>query len=117
MLVHHGGYGSCQTGLHAGKPAVILPTYSERESNARRMVAIGAAIIVPVTTTSSGKHVDPHALAEAVMHALSDRSLATNARAAADKLRAEGGSERATELIENLGRRPGAGPGHHRLAR
>jgi UDP:flavonoid glycosyltransferase YjiC (YdhE family) len=37
VLIHHGGYGSCQTALHAGKPSVILPTYSERESNARRL--------------------------------------------------------------------------------
>jgi UDP:flavonoid glycosyltransferase YjiC (YdhE family) len=103
VLVHHGGYGSCQTGLHAGKPAVILPTYSERESNARRMAAIGAAIIVPVVASSTGKSVDPHALATAVTHALSDRSLARNARAAGEKLRAEGGPERAAELIEALG--------------
>jgi hypothetical protein len=43
LLIHHGGYGSCQTGLFAGKPAVIMPTFSERESNARRVAALGAA--------------------------------------------------------------------------
>jgi len=25
LLIHHGGYGSCQTGLYAGTPAVIIP--------------------------------------------------------------------------------------------
>jgi UDP:flavonoid glycosyltransferase YjiC (YdhE family) len=34
---HHGGYGSCQTGLVPGTPALILPTFPERESNARRI--------------------------------------------------------------------------------
>ena len=37
LLIHHGGYGSCQTGLYTGTPAVIIPTYSERESNARAL--------------------------------------------------------------------------------
>src|SRR5215510_1678795 len=51
LLIHHGGYGSCQTGLYAGKPAVIIPTYSERESNARRVVATGAGALVRVEHT------------------------------------------------------------------
>jgi len=42
LLIHHGGYGSCQTGLVTGTPAVIIPTYAERESNARRIAALGA---------------------------------------------------------------------------
>src|SRR5262249_50868098 len=48
LLIHHGGYGSCQTGLSTGKPAVIIPTYSERESNARRIAALGAGAIISV---------------------------------------------------------------------
>ena len=39
LLIHHGGYGSCQIGLCTGTPSVIIPTYSERESNARRVAA------------------------------------------------------------------------------
>jgi MGT family glycosyltransferase len=101
VLVHHGGYGSCQTGLHAGKPAVILPSYSERESNARRMDAIGAAIIVPVETVSGGKkRVDADDLSAAVLRALTDPSYARNAQRAGDSLRAQGGVTRAVELIE-----------------
>jgi UDP:flavonoid glycosyltransferase YjiC (YdhE family) len=30
LIIHHGGYGSCQTGLFTKTPAVIIPTYSER---------------------------------------------------------------------------------------
>ncbi len=47
LLIHHGGYGSCQTGLFTGTPAVIIPTFSERESNARRVAAAGAAEFLP----------------------------------------------------------------------
>jgi hypothetical protein len=54
-LIHHGGYGSCQTGLITGKPAVILPTYSERESNARRIAALGAGLLVEVATRGKEK--------------------------------------------------------------
>jgi UDP:flavonoid glycosyltransferase YjiC (YdhE family) len=55
LLIHHGGYGSCQTGLYAGKPAVILPTYSERLSNALRIEAAGAARIVAVRHVGGGE--------------------------------------------------------------
>ena len=30
LLIHHGGYGSCQIGFCTGTPDVIIPTYSER---------------------------------------------------------------------------------------
>ena len=34
VIIHHGGHGSTLTALAAGTPALIIPTYSERESNA-----------------------------------------------------------------------------------
>jgi UDP:flavonoid glycosyltransferase YjiC (YdhE family) len=66
LMIHHGGYGSCQTALVGGTPSVILPTYSERESNARRMEAAGAAARVPVTGTARAKRVDPDHLGRVV---------------------------------------------------
>jgi UDP:flavonoid glycosyltransferase YjiC (YdhE family) len=45
LLIHHGGYGSCQTGRLCGKPAAIVPTYAERERNPRRVAALGAAAL------------------------------------------------------------------------
>ena len=44
-MIHHGVYGSRQTGMFVGTTAVIIPTFSERESNAGRIVAQGAAEI------------------------------------------------------------------------
>src|SRR5271163_911623 len=37
LMIHHGGHSSVMTGLAAGTPAVIIPTITERESNARRV--------------------------------------------------------------------------------
>jgi UDP:flavonoid glycosyltransferase YjiC (YdhE family) len=111
LLVHHGGYGSCQTGLHAGKPAVILPTYSERESNARRLEALGAAARVEVRTRRGEKSVDAAALRAAVRRVLSSPGYAGRAAALGDSLRALGGAARAADLIEGFAaahRRPAA---------
>lgn len=36
LIVHHGGHSSVMQSLAAGTPAVIIPTITERESNARR---------------------------------------------------------------------------------
>jgi UDP:flavonoid glycosyltransferase YjiC (YdhE family) len=102
LLIHHGGYGSCQTGLYAGKPAVIVPTYSERESNARRIAALGAGAFVPVETVSGEKHVDVDELRAAVDRVLTDPSFADNARRLGKRLRAYGGATRAADLVEHF---------------
>jgi UDP:flavonoid glycosyltransferase YjiC (YdhE family) len=99
-MIHHGGYGSCQTGFLAGKPAVIVPTYSERESNARRVAALGAGLLVPVDRVDGKKHVDVLQLRSAVERVLADRSFAENARAVGDRLRAVGGAALPADLVE-----------------
>ena len=45
-MIHRGGHGSTLTALAAGTPALIFPTYSERESNARRVVALDAGSVL-----------------------------------------------------------------------
>jgi UDP:flavonoid glycosyltransferase YjiC (YdhE family) len=103
LLVHHGGYGSCQTGLYAGTPAVILPTYSERESNARRVAAVGAGeFIVPGTAFLWRRTVAVEDVREKVRDALAGPSFRDNARRAGERLRAYGGAEEAAERIEEL---------------
>jgi UDP:flavonoid glycosyltransferase YjiC (YdhE family) len=105
LLIHHGGYGSCQTGFLAGKPAVIVPTYSERESNARRVAALGAGLVVPVARVSGRKHVDVLQLRSAVGRVLAERAFAENARAVGDKLLAYGGAALAADLVEEFAQR------------
>jgi len=75
LMVHHGGHGSMITGLVAGKPAVIIPTNSERESNARRLALLGACEVVqPIDSTATNKRVETAVLSSAVERVLADCS-------------------------------------------
>jgi UDP:flavonoid glycosyltransferase YjiC (YdhE family) len=102
LLIHHGGYGSCQTGLFMGKAAVIIPTFSERESNARRVASLGAGIVVPVKTISGKKHVSREATREAVRQALTSPYYTENAKRVSERLRQYGGAPAAARLIEQF---------------
>lgn len=102
VLIHHGGYGSCQTGLYVGTPAVIIPTYSERESNARRVAAVGAGeIVLPTEGTWGKKYVDVEELRTKVRSVLSDLSYKENAIRISAKMQAYGGASAAARLIED----------------
>ena len=109
LLIHHGGYGSCQTGLAMGKPSVIIPTYAERESNARRMVALGAAAMVPVEHDCGKKRVSVEALQAMVRRVLTNPSIADKAARAGERMRAYGGAAQAARLIEQFSQRVGVG--------
>ena len=102
LLIHHGGYGSCQTGLYAGKPAVIMPTFSERESNARRIAALGAGAIVNVDRTPGKKQVNIDELRSTVRRVLSDPGFRQNAQQVRERLRLHGGASQAADLIEQF---------------
>ena len=104
LLIHHGGYGSCQTGLFTGTPTLVIPTYSERESNARRVAAAGAGdFVLPIADDVSGrkKHVDAAEVREKVNRILSDSSFKENAKRISEKLRTYGGAPYAASLIED----------------
>lgn len=102
MLIHHGGYGSCQTGLYTGTPALIIPTYSERESNARRIAAQGAGDYVVPTSDSTGrnKQVSAEEVRAKVFNILSDASFSENARRISERMKTYGGASEAARLIE-----------------
>jgi hypothetical protein len=107
LLIHHGGYGSCQTGLYAGKPALIIPTFSERESNARRIAAQGAGDYVLPTSDARGrkKHVSADEVRSKVFQILSDSSFAENAMRIRERMRTFGGAAEAAHLIECFSRK------------
>jgi hypothetical protein len=101
LMIHHGGYGSCQTGLYTGTPAVIIPTYSERESNARRVALAGAGeYILAEKYGWSGKRVPVDELRARVQQVLSNPAYRANARRVSEKLHAYGGALEAARLIE-----------------
>jgi len=104
LLIHHGGYGSCQTGLYTGTPALIIPTYSERESNARRIAAVNAGDFVLPTTDATGKkkQVQAEDVNTKVQHILSNSSFTDNAKRISEKLQTYGGAANAATLIEKI---------------
>jgi UDP:flavonoid glycosyltransferase YjiC (YdhE family) len=103
LLIHHGGYGSCQTGLFTGTPTLIIPTYSERESNARRVAAVGAGDFVLPTVDVSGrkKQVSAAEVSEKVDRILTDSSFKENAKRISNKFYSYGGASYAASLIED----------------
>ncbi len=103
LVIHHGGHGSTMTAAYAGTPAVIIPTYSERESNARRMAALGAAeMILPDTNASFERNVSPETLWETAMQVLVNPSYRENAKKISKKMVLYGGEQQAAKLIEGL---------------
>jgi MGT family glycosyltransferase len=103
LMIHHGGYGSCQTGLYTGTPAVIIPTFSERESNARRIAMLGAGeYVLPTTDKVKKKSVDLEEFRKTVKKVLSTPSYLEKAKHYREKLRTFGGPEKAAQLIEDF---------------
>jgi len=100
LLIHHGGYGSCQTGLFTGTPAVIIPTFSERESNARRIADLGAGeIVIPFTNQTGVKQIDLDDFKSKVKQVLSTNRYNENAIKLSKLLKSYGGTNQAVSLI------------------
>jgi len=102
-IVHHGGHGASLTAPYTGTPSVIIPTFSERESNARRIAEQGAAeLIVPTEDDELEKHVSADEVWTKVKRVLSDPSYTENARLLGEKMRRYGGIGKAVQLIEDF---------------
>jgi UDP:flavonoid glycosyltransferase YjiC (YdhE family) len=103
LVVFHGGHSSVMTCLKAGTPAVIIPTISERESNARRMASLGAGeVVVPVSGADGEKRVDVAEFSMKVHKVLSAPGYREAARRVAESMRKYGGAEAAAKRIEEF---------------
>ncbi len=103
LMVHHGGHSSVMTGLSAGTPAVIIPTITERESNARRLVALGAGeIVMPVGGADGEKHLDVDEFSAQVHRVLNEPGYRKSARRVAESMRKFGGARDAADRIERF---------------
>ncbi|MGA9861587.1 MAG: nucleotide disphospho-sugar-binding domain-containing protein [Terriglobales bacterium] len=103
LMVHHGGHSSVMTGLSAGTPAVIIPTITERESNARRLAALGAGeVVLPVDGADGEKHIDLAEFNAKVHRVLSDPGYFSSARRVAESMRKFGGAHEAADRIERF---------------
>jgi hypothetical protein len=47
LVVHHGGIGTAQAALAAGRPQLIVPRHLEHAANARRVAGLGAGLALP----------------------------------------------------------------------
>lgn len=103
LMIHHGGYGSCQTGLFTGTPAVIVPTFSERESNARRIASLGAGVyVLPEVAVTGGKKIAIDKFKERVIHVLETPTFRQCAKKYSEVIRSYGGVDKALNLIEKV---------------
>jgi MGT family glycosyltransferase len=108
LMVHHGGHSSVMTGLSVGKPAVIIPTITERESNARRLVALGAGeIVMPRCSADGEKHIDVAEFSAKVRRVLNEPSYRRSAVRVAESMHKFGGATGAADLIERFARTSG----------
>jgi UDP:flavonoid glycosyltransferase YjiC (YdhE family) len=103
LMVHHGGHSSVMQTLAAGTPAVIIPTISERESNARRLVALGAGeMVLPIDGADGEKQIDVADFAEKVHRVLHEAAYRDAARSVAERMRQFGGAREAADRIEGM---------------
>jgi MGT family glycosyltransferase len=103
LMIHHGGYGSCQTGLYVATPSLILPTFSERESNARRIAKLGAGeCVLPLKDKKNDKYFDIDEIRLKAENILSDPTYVINAKECSRKLKSFGGPVKAADLIEDF---------------
>jgi UDP:flavonoid glycosyltransferase YjiC (YdhE family) len=103
LMVHHGGHSSVMTGLSAGAPAVIIPTSTERESNARRVVALGAGeMVMPANGPDGEKRIDEGDFSAKVHRVLQDPTYRSAAHRVAQSMRQYGGAAEAAARIERL---------------
>ena len=103
LIVFHGGHSSVMTCLKAGTPAVIIPTITERVSNARRMAALGAGeVVMPVTGADGEKSVDVAEFAAKVKRVLSEPAYRAAARRVAESMMRYGGARDAAEKLEKF---------------
>ncbi len=103
LMVHHGGHSSVMTGLSAGTPAVIIPTITERESNARRLAALGAGeIVMPVDGIGGEKQIEVTEFSAKVHRVLEEPGYRAAARRVAESMREFGGAREAADRIERF---------------
>lgn len=101
LMIHHGGHGSYLMALGAGKPAVSIPTYAERESNGRRLAALGAGLyLVPQVDQLGVQHLDPPLLGEAVRSVLNNPAFGEAARRVQQELTSLPGAAAVADLVE-----------------
>lgn len=96
LFVTHGGLGSVHDGLYCGVPLLVVPQQEEQLLNARRVVELGAGLLLrkhEVTTATIGAH---------AARLLAEPAFAREAGRLGETLRTAGGVALAADEIEHL---------------
>ncbi|MEX1028453.1 MAG: nucleotide disphospho-sugar-binding domain-containing protein [Paenibacillaceae bacterium] len=97
VMIHHGGHGSCMTTMLTGTPSLIIPTWAEREFNARQLQKVGGGRVI------NPNEVTGQYLAETVQLMINDIDFERSSELKQSiQSKNYGGSERAAELISSL---------------
>jgi MGT family glycosyltransferase len=96
LVITHGGNNTTTESLHFGKPMVVLPVFWDQHDNAQRIDESGIGIRLPTYSLGDGD------LPAAIDRLLADRVLKPRLAAAAERLQANPGNERAADLIEQV---------------
>lgn len=96
LFITHGGMNSLHDGLYCGLPLLIVPQQSEQGFNGRRVVELGAGLMLTKDQLTVAK------LKSSVEQLLSDPSYTQAARRIGDSFRSAGGIPKAADEIEQL---------------
>jgi MGT family glycosyltransferase len=99
LVITHGGNNTVTESLHFGKPMVVLPLFWDQYDNAQRIDELGFGVRL-----ATYDFVDEE-LTTAVDGLLEDEVLRASLDALGERIRRTEGTERAAELIEDVGRR------------
>ncbi|WP_063787058.1 macrolide family glycosyltransferase [Streptomyces sp. NBRC 110028] len=95
-FVTHAGMGGSGEGLYCGLPMIAVPQGAEQPMNADRLVELGVARRVDTADATAG------VLRAALLELTADEGVARRAAELRDRTRAEGGTARAADLIEEM---------------
>ncbi|MGW1816076.1 macrolide family glycosyltransferase [Streptomyces sp. NPDC002125] len=95
-FVTHAGMGGCGEGLLAGVPMIAVPQGAEQFMNADRLVELGVARRLDTADATA------ESLRTALTDLVTDPERATRSRQLQAAARAEGGTRRAADLIEDV---------------
>ncbi|MFF4180027.1 macrolide family glycosyltransferase [Streptomyces sp. NPDC001750] len=95
-FVTHAGMGGCGEGLMAGVPMIAVPQAADQFTNADRLVELGVARRIDTEDVAA------ETLRNALYELVADAEVARRSAQLRADARAEGGTMRAADLIENL---------------
>jgi MGT family glycosyltransferase len=96
LFVTHGGLGSVHDGLYCGVPLLLVPQQSEQTITARRVVELGAGLLL------KQEEVNDETVRGCAARLLAEPDFQREAQRIGETLRAAGGAARGADAIEGL---------------